>query len=214
MSDAARIVIERNARQVWALPGSSHDRVIALLGIVLPVLIGVLAAFVVVLPLYSGGDVSFLLDKNKVEVAKERLRVEAATYRGEDGKGQPFILSAGSAVQKSSAEPLVMLEKLSAQIGLTDGPARIVGSRGHYNMDSQQVTIDGPLRFDASGGYRLDTQNSTLDLKTRRMKSGGAVTGTVPQGSFSASQLTADLETHVVRLDGNARLRIVPGRAR
>ena len=46
------------------------------------------------------------------------------------------------------------------------------------------------------------------------MRSGGAATGTVPQGSFSASRLNADLETHVVTLDGNARLRIVPRKAK
>ena len=202
----------RTTRQIWAAPGSSHDRVIAALRVVLPMLIGVLAAFVVVLPLYAGGDVSFLLDKNKVEVAKERLRVQSATYRGEDDKGQPFALVAGSAVQKSSAEPIVRLEQLSAQIGLKDGPARIVADHGHYDMDRQQVSIDGPVRVDSSGGYRLETQNSTVDLKTKTLKSGGAVTGTVPQGTFSADQMNADLEGHVVRLDGNARLRIVPGR--
>jgi len=202
--------VARTAREIWAAPGSSHDRVIATLRVVLPVAIGVLAAFVVVLPLYAGGDVSFLLDKNKVEVAKERLRVRAATYRGEDDKGQPFALSAGSAVQKSSAEPIVKLENLSARIGLRDGPASIVADHGRYDMDQQQVTIDGPVRVESSGGYRLVTQNSTLDLKTKTLKSGGAVTGTVPQGTFSADQMHADLERHVVRLDGNARLRIVP----
>ena len=187
---------------------------IAALRVILPVLIGVLAAFVVVLPLYAGGDVSFLLDKNKVEVAKERLRVQSATYRGEDDKGQPFALMAGSAVQKSSAEPIVKLERLSAQIGLSDGPAQIVADHGHYDMDRQQVTVDGPVRVDSSGGYRLETQNSTVDLKSKTLKSGGAVTGTVPQGTFSANQMNADLEGHIVRLDGNARLRIVPGRRR
>lgn len=204
----------RTTRQVWAAPGSSHDRVIALLRIVLPVLIGVLAAFVVVLPLYAGGDVSFLLDKKKVEVARERLRVQSASYKGEDDKGQPFALNAGSAVQKSSAEPIVKLEKLSAQVDLADGPANIVGEHGHYDMDKQQVTIDGPVRVDGSGGYKLLTQDSTLDLKTRTMTSGGAVTGSVPQGTFSANQMNADLAAHVVRLDGNAHLRIVPRRSR
>ena len=204
----------RTTRQIWAAPGSSHDRVIAALRVVLPMLIGVLAAFVVVLPLYSGGDVSFLLDKNKVEVAKERLRVQSATYRGADDKGQPFALMAGSAVQKSSAEPIVKLEQLSAQIGLSDGPAQIVADHGHYDMDRQQVTVDGPVRVDSSGGYRLETQNSTIDLKSKTLKSGGAVTGTVPQGTFSANQMNADLEGHIVRLDGNARLRILPRRAR
>ncbi|BCA60308.1 LPS export ABC transporter periplasmic protein LptC [Sphingomonas sp. HMP6] len=202
------------SRQIWAAPGSSHDRVIAVLRRVLPMAIGVLAAFVVVLPLYAGGDVSFLLDKNKVEVAKERLRVQSATYRGEDDKGQRFALSAGSAVQKSSAEPIVKLEQLSARIDLRDGPASIVADHGHYDMDKQQVAIDGPVRVDSSGGYRLETQNSTVDLKTKTLKSGGAVTGTVPQGTFSADQMNADLEEHIVTLDGNARLRFVPRKAR
>ena len=204
----------RSSRQIWAAPGSSHDRTIAALRVLLPMAIGVLAAFVVVLPLYAGGDVSFLLDKKKVEVAKERLRVQSATYRGEDDKGQAFALSAGSAVQKSAAEPIVKLEQLSARIGLRDGPASIVADHGHYDMDKQQVAIDGPVRVDSSGGYRLVTQNSTVDLKTKTLKSGGAVTGTVPQGTFSADQMNADLEGHVVTLDGNAHLRFVPGRKR
>ena len=212
MSEAA--VIVRSARQVWAAPGSSHDRVIATLRIALPVLIGVLAAFLVMMPLAGSGDVSFLLDKNKVEVAKERSRIQAATYSGEDGKGQPFVLSAGSAVQKSSAEPIVQITKLAAKINLSDGPAHIEANHGRYDMDSQQVMLDGPLRFVATGGYQLDTNNATLDLKTRRMRSGGAVTGSVPQGTFSASSLNADLENHIVKLDGNARLRIVPRKTR
>ena len=211
MSDARAI---RDSRKIWAAPGSSHDRVIGTLRIVLPILIGVLAAFVVVLPLYSGGDVSFLLDKKKVEVAKERLRVQSASYKGEDDKGQAFALTAGSAVQKSSAEPIVKLEKLTAEIGLKDGPANIVGEHGHYDMDKQQVTIDGPVRVNGSGGYRLITQDSTVDLKTRTMKSGGAVTGSVPQGTFSGNQLNADLVNHIVRLDGNARLQIIPRKTR
>lgn len=212
MSEAAIQV--RSARQIWAAPGSSHDRVIGALRIALPVLIGVLAAFLVMMPLAGSGDVSFLLDKNKVEVAKERLRIQSATYRGEDGKGQPFQLTAGSAVQKSSAEPIVQISRLAAQIGLADGPANLVADHGRYDMDSQQVMVDGPLRFTATGGYQLDTKDATVDLKTRRMRSGGAVTGSVPQGTFSASRLTADLESHVVTLDGNARLRIVPRRTR
>ena len=39
------------------------------------------------------------------------------------------------------------------------------------------------------------------------------MTGTVPQGTFSANKLRADLEERTVTLDGNARLRIVPQRA-
>ena len=211
MSDAGAI---RSARQRWAAPGSSHDRTVAVLRVVLPVAIGIMAAFVVVLPLYAGGDVSFLLDKKKVAVAQERIRIQSATYRGQDDKGQPFAVNAGSAVQKSSAEPILRLQTLSAEIGLTDGPANIVADRGHYDMDTQQVMIDGPLKVDSSGGYHLTTRDATLDLKSKTIQSGGAVSGMVPQGTFSANQMKADLESHIVKLDGNARLRIVPRRTK
>ncbi|MBS0478293.1 MAG: LPS export ABC transporter periplasmic protein LptC, partial [Proteobacteria bacterium] len=110
MSDiAARI---RSERQHWAAPGSAHDHLVAVLRVVLPSAVGVVAALMVFLPLTSGGDVSFVLDKNKVEVSKERLKVQSATYRGQDNKGQPFVLTAESALQKSAAEPMVDMQKL------------------------------------------------------------------------------------------------------
>lgn len=212
MSEVARRV--RSERQIWAAPGSRHDRVVAGSRFVLPVMIGVLAAFLVTAPLTMGGDVSFLLDKNKVEVARERLRIQSALYRGADNKGRPFMLHAGSAVQKSSAEPVVQLDQLAARISLPDGPATLQANTGRYNMSSEQVALDGEIKLKAANGYDLTTSDATLDLKTRQLRSQGGVNGTVPQGRFSASRMNADLERHIVRLDGNARLRIVPRRTK
>jgi lipopolysaccharide export system protein LptC len=213
MPDAAGAE-ERTARERWARPGSRHDRVVGLLRVGLPVAIGVLAAFLVMAPLTSAGDVSFVLDKNKVDVASERLKIQAARYRGEDARGRPFTLDAGQAVQKSSAEPVVQIQRLAAGIELSDGPARLEAPRGRYDMDAQAVAVDGPIAFRAANGYRLDTRDATVDLKARTMKSGGPVTGTVPQGRFSADRMSADLESRTVRLDGRARLHYVPAGAR
>lgn len=204
----------RTARQRWAMPGSGHDMIIGVARVVLPVSIGVLTAFLLAAPLTMGGEVSFVLDKKKVEVAQERMRLQAALYRGQDDKGQPFAISAGSAVQKSSAEPIVQLRLLAAEILLADGPAKLHSDTGRYNIDTQQVSMDGPIQFNAAGGYNLATSNATLDLKSRNLVSRGAVSGRVPQGSFSASGMRADLAEHRVLLDGNVRLRIPPRRAR
>ena len=197
----------------WAHPGSSHDRTIRLLLIALPTAIGVLAAFLVVAPLMMGGEMSFVLDKNRVDVAKERLRIERAEYRGDDAKGQAFHLHAGSAVQQSSSEPVVELNDLQAEIKLPDGPASIVAPKGRYDLNSEQVAVDGPIRFKTSDGYVLNTQNATVDLKSRTLQSGGAVRGNTPMGVFSGNQMRADLEKRTVTLDGNARLRLFPKRA-
>jgi lipopolysaccharide export system protein LptC len=211
MSEIA--VQERSRRKRWARPGSSHDHIVRLLLMVLPAGIGVLGAFLVMAPLFMGGDVSFVLDKNKVDVASERLRIQSARYRGADAKGQPFVLQAGSAVQKSSAEPVVQLRDLTAGIRLSDGPAQVRAERGRYDMDSEQVTVDGPIAVRTSDGYRLDTRDSTVDLKSRQLIGTGSVDGSTPLGTFSGDRMTADLDQRTVRIQGNARLRIDPKRA-
>ena len=198
----------RSERQRWALPGGRHDRIVASANNLLPVSIGVLAAFLVMAPLTMGGDASFVLDKDKVDVASERLKVSRAQYRGTDDKGQMFRLDAGSAIQKSSAEPVVRLQDLAAALQLSDGPARLTAPGGRYDMDREQVNVDGPIALRAPDNYTLDTSDATVDLKANRLQSNGNVTGTVRQGRFRADRLDADLDARTVTLRGNARLRI------
>ncbi|MCH4893441.1 MULTISPECIES: LPS export ABC transporter periplasmic protein LptC [unclassified Sphingomonas] len=211
MSEWARQDVSR--RQAWAAPGGSHDRIIGLLRVALPMAIGVLAAFLVMAPLFDVGEMSFVLDKRKVDVAVERLRIERAQYRGTDTRGRPFQLTAGSAVQKSSAERIVQLQMLAAQLQMEDGPARLRANRGRYDLDAEQVAIDGPIAFRAASGYTLDTRDATVDLRNRRLRGTGAVTGTTPMGRFSGDRMEADLESRTVKLSGNAHLRIVPKRS-
>ena len=208
MSEAALRALSE--RQRWAQPGGRHDRIVALANRVLPVSIGVLFAFLVMAPLTMGGDASFVLDKNRVEVAKERMKLQKARYRGTDAKGQPFELDAGSALQKSSAEPVVRIADLAAAIRLSDGPATMTAPTGRYDMDSEQVNVDGPIRVRGPDNYTLDTTDAVVDLKSRQLRSTGNATGTVRQGQFSGERMRADLEARTVTLDGNARLRFNP----
>lgn len=180
---------------------------------ILPVGIGVLSAFLVLAPMMVSGEMSFVLDKNRVDIAGERLRIDTAEYRGQDSKGQAFSLQAGSAIQQSSAKPVVELNALSAELKLPEGPASLRADKGQYDMETETVSVQGPLKFQTTDGYVLDTHDATVDLKTRRVESGGAVTGSTPLGSFSGNKLSADLQQRTVSLEGNARLRIYPKRA-
>ncbi|PTQ10739.1 LPS export ABC transporter periplasmic protein LptC [Sphingomonas oleivorans] len=204
----------RTRRQLWAAAGSSHDRVIRTVRILLPLSIAGLATVLALAPLTMGRDISFVLAKDRVEVARERMRVSRAVYRGEDAKGQPFQLSAASAVQVTSRDPVVRLDTLSAQIALADGPATINAPKGRYDMSSERVAVDGPVLFNGPDGYHVETRDVTVDLKSRRVTSSGAVDGRMPLGTFSANQLRADLNNRIVILDGRARLHIVQGQSR
>lgn len=204
----------RGKRKHFAAPGGSHDKLVGFLAKALPMAVGVLAAFMIVTPLSPRGEVSFLLDRNKVAVIKERLRVDNAMYRGEDNQGRPFSLTAGEAVQRSSSEGIVRMEELVARLLMNSGPAKLDAPSGAYNIDQELFDVDGEVRLETADGYAMLARNVTVDLDGKRMTGTGGVSGAVPAGTFSANAIEVDMEERAVTLDGNAKLRMVPGRLR
>jgi lipopolysaccharide export system protein LptC len=205
---------QRAGKARWAQPGSAHDRLIHWSKIALPSAVGALVAILALAPLDKQSDVSFILDKKKVENAPERMRVEAARYTGTDNKGQQFIMVANRAIQHSSDIPVVDIQGMFARLDMTQGPLLIGANRGRYNLDTQNVAIDGPVKVAGPDGYRLATRDVTVDLKQRQLASAGPVAGQMRLGSFQAGQLHADLGDRTVVLDGGVRLKIVQGAVR
>jgi lipopolysaccharide export system protein LptC len=212
MSEAAnrKSAVKRH----WAEPGSRHDAVVKATKFGLPIVIGVLILLLAIAPFDKRGDVSFILDKNKVEEAKERMRVEKARYVGEDNKGQKFLIVADRAVQPTSNVPVVAIEGLRAQLNLGKGPLSIAAPHGRYNLEQERVLVDGPVRVAGPDGYQLATRDVTVDLDKRSLASNGPVSGQMELGQFQAGQLKADLDERTVSLEKGVRLKIYQGAVR
>lgn len=204
----------RTKRQAFAAPGSSLDRIVRLLAVGLPALVGVVAALMVITPLSPRGEISFLLDRNEVAIADDRMRVDDAMYRGQDNRGRPFSLNAGEAVQRSNQVQQVEMENLTARIVLPEGPAVLSASAGTYAINDDQVRVPSIVQFTASDGYAISARNVTIDLADRMLFGEGRVSGEIPAGQFSADSMRADLNARTITLDGNARMTMVPGQLR
>ena len=202
----------RSQRQHLAAPGGSHDKLIAFLTRALPVAVGIMAALMVITPLSPRGEVSFLLDRNKVAVIDERLSVDNAMYRGRDDKGRPFSVMAGEAGQRASAEGLVRMEDLIAQLLLPEGPARLRANGGTYAIREDLVVVDGAIELTAADGYQMTASGVSLDLEKREMVGDKGVQGEIPAGTFSAHSMRADLSARTLTLEGDARLTMTPGK--
>jgi len=205
---------ERAEKQRWAVPGSAHDAIVRWSKVALPSAVGVLVAVLAFAPLQKHGDVSFILDKKKVESAPERMRVETARYVGADNKGQKFEVTANRAIQRSSDVPIVDIEGMFARLALANGPLMIAANQGRYDLDTQRMAVSGPVRVVGPDGYRLETRDVLVDLKQRQLASAGPVSGQMRLGQFQAGQLRADLGERKVMLNGGARLKIVQGAVR
>ena len=62
----------RDKRRHFAAPGGAHDRLIGFLAKALPAAIGVVAAVMILSPLSQRGEISFILDRNKVAITGDQ----------------------------------------------------------------------------------------------------------------------------------------------
>jgi lipopolysaccharide export system protein LptC len=104
------------------------------------------------------------------------------------------------------------MHDVTARMLLDDGPAIMVAENGTYDFGRQEVTVPGPVNIQTADGYRMVTQGAAINLDSRSLTSHGKVEGRVPAGTFSADHFYANLDTREIRLDGHARLRMVPGK--
>ncbi len=201
-------------RQVAALPGSRRSRFFGLLKWLLPVLAAALLITIVAWPLVKAQEFSFLLAKDKVAMATERLRVANAVYRGETGKGEAFVIRAAGAVQRSSAVPIVELRDLTAKLKMADGPAVVTAPSGRYFIATDHLQINGPVRLDSTAGYSLDSATIDINLGTRIVATDAMVTGTLPIGTFRAGALRGDIQGRNMLLTNTVHLRIFGSKGR
>ena len=207
---SAQATIVRHKRREQAAPGGSHDRLIHFQLVALPICIGVLVALMVLAPVASQGEVSFLLDRNQVELTENRMTVDNAMYRGADNDGRPFSVQAGSALQRTGERQIVEMNDLTARILLNEGPAVLTAQNGAYNLNAKSIRFPGAVNFTASDGYRMIARNVSVLLPEQRVVGDGRVDGRVPSGTFSADRIEADLQARTLSLIGDARLRMEP----
>ncbi|WP_310497772.1 LPS export ABC transporter periplasmic protein LptC [Sandarakinorhabdus sp.] len=195
-------------RQQASLPGSAHDGRMILLKWLLPLLAAAMTLTILIWPLLKAQEFSFLLAKDAVMKAGERLRVDRARYSGETARGEPFVITADGAVQRSSSVRQVEMRGLAASLTGKDGPAMLTAPTGRYFLDSDKLLVGGPVKMTSKSGYSLDSNDISVDLGERRINTTQKVSGTLPMGSFRSDKLSGDLDGRTLVLEGHVHLRI------
>lgn len=195
------------------LPGSRRDTYIRIAKTAFPVAAGILLVILIALPLLVGQEFSFLLSKGSAMKSSERMRMDAASYRGETSNGETFLIRAESGVQKSSDIPIVLLSGLSARIDRADGLATVNAPSGEFFIDQNRVLVNGPVIVRSASGYSLDGDAINVDMNKNIVRSENPVSGTIPMGRFKADSFTGDVDGRRIVLEGRAHLSITPNRS-
>jgi lipopolysaccharide export system protein LptC len=138
--------------------------------------------------------------ENDLTMVKPRLT-------GADSKGNPFVITAATAVQDAHDAKKASLTNLEADLAMDKRNWLNARARtGMVDMNSGQLELDGGIDVFTSTGYELHSKSASANLKQSVIHGHDPVTGQGPDGTLRADEFHADRATDILTLSGHVQM--------
>lgn len=147
-------------------------------------------------------------DGAKVQSNTE-IRMLNPYLQGRTEKGQPYLVTAASAVRDSADTAKLTLEKPVLNLGA--GSARwtkISAANGVYREDSGLLDLTGNVTLDDYKGNHLVTEHAFVDTKKSNIEGQTRIAGRGPLGAIEASSYAMRDGGAYVHFEGRVKSRI------
>ena len=194
-----------------AMDALRYSRFVLVMKRVLPITAGLLIAAVVAYSLVPRQSEKVSLATQSWSIIKNDLTMTKPHLTGADHKGNPFVITADSAVQDPADMRRATLHAVEADITLEKNRwlnATAVG--GLIDMDKGKLALSGGIAIYSDDGYELHTARANVDLKKGLFTGPTVVTGQGPMGTFRADTFDVDRATSVIQLHGHVHMIIQP----
>jgi lipopolysaccharide export system protein LptC len=141
--------------------------------------------------------------ENDLTMVKPRLA-------GADAKGNPFVITAASAVQDAHNPKRADLKNLEAD--LTFDKQNWINARagsGMVDMNTGQLELRGGIDVFTATGYELHSNSASANLKQNIIHGHEPVTGQGPEGRLRADEFHADRATNILTLSGHVHMTLI-----
>ncbi len=138
--------------------------------------------------------------ENDLTMVKPRLT-------GADAKGNPFVITADSAVQDGGNAKKASLKNLEADLTLDNHNWISARARsGMVDMAAGRLELSGGIDVFTATGYELHSNSASANLKQSIIHGHEPVTGQGPQGTLRADEFHADRSTNILTLSGHVQM--------
>ena len=131
-------------------------------------------------------------------------------WAGADAKGNPFVITADSAVQDAHNPKKADLKNLEAD--LTLDKQNWINARakaGMVDMNTGQLELRGGIDVFTATGYELHSNSASANLKQSVIHGHEPVTGQGPEGRLRADEFHADRATNILTLSGHVHMTLI-----
>ena len=140
--------------------------------------------------------------ENDLSMVKPRLT-------GQDGRGNPFVITAEAAVQEAGNPKRVHLTRVEADFSQGVGWINASAASGLADLNAGVLQLDGGINAFTDQGYELHTKSAFVDLNKGVLHGHVSVTGQGPMGDLGADQFHFDRDTRLLTLTGHVHMTIV-----
>jgi lipopolysaccharide export system protein LptC len=194
-----------------AMEALRYSRFVTLMRHVLPLAVLAIVATVVayaVIPRHP--DRGMLSYRQTSNVAGD-LSMQKPQLTGTDDKGNPYTITADSAVQEGRNAHRASLSGIEADMQYDGGRWASASARnGFFDLDAGTLRLGGGISLYTDTGYELHTKTAFAELKKNTITGNDRVEGHGPMGSLRADRFAVNRATQHLSLDGNVRMVMYP----
>ncbi|HEY5346808.1 MAG TPA: LPS export ABC transporter periplasmic protein LptC, partial [Rhizomicrobium sp.] len=119
---------------------------------------------------------------------------------GADSKGNPFVITADSAVQEAGDTKRARLKNIEADLTVgKQGWVTVTAAHGLVDNDAGWLTLGGGIAIFSDQGYEMHTSSAEVDLG-KGVMTGPAMTGHGPLGTMRADRFRMDQSSRQILL--------------
>ncbi len=144
------------------------------------------------------------------------LMLENPRFAGTTDDGDPFVVTARSALPDGAMPDRIDLDRPRGEVRLSDGNTVVVtSSDGQMLRASERLHLSGNVALETSNGYRATTETIEIDLSSKTAVVPGTIEANGPRGGIRADRLeverTGERNRDVtLRFEGNVRVTFQP----
>lgn len=144
------------------------------------------------------------------------LKLENPRFAGVTDEGDPFVVTAVSALPDSASPERIALEQPEGEIRMSGGRVvKVTSTNGEIFRKEERLNLSGDVLLSTSDGYRIRTERVELDLDRRTAMTPGSVFAVGPQGRIQADRVqivtkAGDDRDVTIRFEGNVQVNYRP----
>ena len=211
--DPANLADQHHARRAAEI--RQYSAVVRWMKVVLPIGALVLIGLIFV----QGDDRGAVIDMQSAADAAilgAGLTLENPRFAGTTEDGQPFIVTAKSALPDGAVPNRIELDQPSGEVRLGDGMIlTVTATSGEMFRKDELLHLNGDVTLVTSNGYRAETETVELDIAAKSAVVPHRVHAVGPRGGISADRMEVSQATGAKRLlnalfEGNVKVVFQP----